>query len=72
MHSQSNKYVARHAASKVAVKIFKIARSLALIKDSFRESIGVAELKMEYQVFLLRRYLFQTYGRLHLTKIIEF
>ena len=27
---------------------------------------------MEYQVFLLRRYLFQTYGRLHLTKIIDF
>ena len=35
-----------HFQYKVAVKIYKFARSLALMKDSFREIIGVVELKI--------------------------
>lgn len=44
---------------------FKFTRSLAFVKDNFRESIGIVELKMilKYQIFLVKRYFIQTIGR---------
>ena len=47
--------------NKVTVKIIRFTQSLALMKDSLRESVGVVELKMisSLQIFLVRSICFK-------------
>ena len=46
-------------------KDIQICKSLALMKDSLTENAGVVELQkiLQSQIYLVRRYLFQTIGR---------
>ena len=61
-----------HTINKATVKIFKFTQSLACMKDSFREKIGVVELIMVSLYEIFRRNLFQTSGRRYFINTIVF
>ena len=43
-------YLTYYTRNKTTVKIFKFTRSLALMKDSFRESIGVCQAENDFLI----------------------
>ena len=57
------KCVIWHSINKATVKIFKFTWSMAPMKDSFKESLRIADLKIFISNIFDYRYFFQTIGR---------